>query len=271
MKVKQTLSQHGLRARKSLGQNFLRDDSFVRRIVDISGIGPEDTVVEIGPGLGIMTAQLARRARSVTALEIDSQLLEYLCLEYGHLDNLKFVHGDALEYDWKEFGNSFSLVANLPYNISSQVLVRIVEHREQVTSFTVMLQKEMAQRALAKEGSKDFGPLALYLSLYFDLQLGLATIPPHLFHPAPAVSSAVLCGTLLPQPRYDIKSFPKFQALVRLAFAHRRKTIRNNFRGAPWFERFLQQAPQLGILPERRAESLSLREFYALYNLVEES
>lgn len=270
MKVRQILNIHGLMAKKSLGQNFICDESFVQRIVKQSGVGPDDTVLEIGPGLGVMTRVLGERSARVIALEIDGQLLDYLRSSAHLPENVTLVHTDALRYDWGTLPAECRVVANLPYNISSQILMAIVEHQQLVQSFSVMLQREMALRAMGESGTKDFGPLAIYLRLYYDLELSISRIPPSVFYPAPGVESSVLQGRRLPQPRFPVGDFVRFQKLVRLSFSHRRKTLKNNYRGTTWFETFMDQAPALGISPELRAEALSLEQFYLLYRLLED-
>ncbi|MBW2648711.1 MAG: ribosomal RNA small subunit methyltransferase A, partial [Deltaproteobacteria bacterium] len=199
------LKRHRIRPVKRLGQSFLVDNNITSRIVDASKISGDDTVVEIGAGLGAMTSMIAERAKKVVALEIDPKLVNVLNEELKEISNIEIIHTDVLRYDFSLplGGNGRIKVAgNIPYNISSQILFRLIEFRDHISSATLMFQKEVADRIAAAAGTKKYGILSVILPMYAVLST-IMTVPSSCFHPKPKVDSSVL--------KMDIRERPLFE------------------------------------------------------------
>jgi len=253
-----------IRPKKRFGQNFLRDQQVIARIIDAARLAPDDRVLEIGPGLGVLTEQLLARAGLVQIVEIDRDLAGQW-LEQAD-DKLRVIQGDILALDWAELlgADGWKLVANLPYNISSQVVFRILDHRRSFTRLVLMFQKEVGERLLASPGGKDYGILSVFCQLWFDVQR-VVKVPPGAFYPAPKVDSVVLCFTPLPGPRVPVADEAFFRQVVKAAFAQRRKTLRNTLKGGGFDPQLIEDAlERAGIDPGRRAETLDLNEFRLL-------
>ena len=274
-----------IKARKSLGQNFLTDELVSRRIVDIVSPRSSDIVIEIGPGTGALTRLLAERGGYVVAIEIDARLIEELRRTMG-ASNLSIIEADALTVDWNSLLDDATdawrnlhqvpsdtprirVVANLPYYISTPIIERLIGLRSRLTDMTLMLQKEVVDRIASKPGSRDYGYLSVLVQLYCEA-MKLFEVPPSAFKPAPKVQSAILRLNVRERPAVDVSDEKRFITLVSAAFAQRRKTISNNLKAAAAmlkFNRPIEQAlEQSGIAPERRAETLTLEEFGALYH-----
>jgi len=245
-------------AKKSLGQNFLVDESAARRIVDAAEIGPDDTVVEIGPGRGALTKMLAERARRLVAIELDDGLYEALADEFSLRDNVEVVHMDALKYPFDDLTPPVKVVANLPYNISTPIIRRMMEARGVITLMVLMLQKEVAERIAATPGGKEYGFLTVIVQAYADAEV-LFSLPPGAFRPAPRVDSAVVTIDMHPSAVHDIPDPKFFSLVVSAAFAQRRKTLRNSLKSAGF-----SAAEGCPIDLSRRAETLSVAEFAEL-------
>lgn len=250
-----------IRAKKSLGQNFLKDPYYLKKIADAAQIGPGDRVLEIGPGLGHLTRILAERAARVLALELDDRLIPQLRREFGTAGNVELVHADALEFSYETLTGAWKVVANLPYYISTPIIQNLLQHRSAFTTLTLMLQKEVAERIVSGPGSRDYGYLSVLVQLHAEPRLAF-TVPPGAFTPAPKVDSAVItlelrrAPLLLPQ-REDV-----FIRVVKAAFSQRRKTLRNALKQlevSP--ERMAGALQATGIDLGRRAETLSIEEF----------
>jgi len=269
------LDRYGLRAKKAFGQNFLVADRVFRAIVDAAVGADDDWIVEIGAGLGTLTARLAERVPEgkVIALERDPDMVAVLRGELGGVENVEVEPGDAMRYDlamaarWR--GDRVVVCGNLPYHIASQILFRIVDARAHVRRAVVMIQKEMADRILAPPGGKDYGALGVMIQTYLDAKL-VAKVGPGAFVPAPKVDSSVL--RLVPlagdAPRVPIADAAHYSAVVHAAFGQRRKTLRNALR-ARWPEADVDAAlAATAIDGVRRGETLSIAEFGALASAI---
>ena len=255
--------------KKHLSQNFLYDPALLRRIIQVAGVGPEDTVVEIGPGPGRLTRMLAERARAVVAIELDRDLYSRLRAKCADLHNLTLVQGDALKYPYGELGGPFRVVANIPYHITTPIIFRLLEHRDQLRSMTLTVQKEVAERVAAKPGSKTYGVLSVMVQYHGRARLKFV-IPRKAFRPVPRVDSACLHVEVADSPTVEVKDPDLFASVVKASFGQRRKTIKNSLGSlAPEAQEALVAA---GIDPGLRAEMLSIKEFAlvadALYGLM---
>jgi 16S rRNA (adenine1518-N6/adenine1519-N6)-dimethyltransferase len=256
------MKQFGLRPRKGLGQNFLQDNRALQEIVKAAGIGPTDDILEIGPGLGNLTRYLALSARSVTAVELDKNLLPILDSVLAPYQNVRLVQGDILKLDPLLLMGSpdYLVVANIPYNITSSVLRHLLESKRQPRRLVLTVQEEVAERICARPGKMSL--LALSVQVYGRPGI-IAYIPAEAFFPAPKVDSAVLRVEINPEPRIPFEQLESFFRLIKAGFSQKRKTLRNALSGGLGIapaeaERLLTSA---GIDPMRRAETLSLEEW----------
>jgi len=260
-----------LYAKKSLGQNFLVDGNVLLRIVAAVDINQEDMILEIGPGKGALTELLAKKAKQVLAVELDNRLVEYLEGKFLQTDNVEIIRNDILRTDLPQILSSRSagrwkVAANLPYNISSQVLFKFIENREYFSELVLMLQKEVGERLVAPPGCKQYGILSVFCQLYFDISRQFL-VKPGSFRPIPKVDSMVLKFCVLPTPRVDVGDESLFRSVVKSSFGQRRKTLWNCLKGAAldMAEKDLELAfRRSGIDPGRRGETLSLDEFAIL-------
>ncbi len=268
------LQAWNLKPKRQLGQNFLSDPSTPEMIVRRAGIDPSDPVLEIGPGLGALTIPLARAAARVWAVETDAALVDLLRTELlvHRIENVTVIKEDVLRFSIPDFfrdidsERKLTVMGNLPYNISSQVLVRLIEGRAAVSRAVLMLQKEMAERLLASPGSKTYGRLTVMLRYCADVT-SLAVIRANLFFPRPRIESEVLEIRFRAEPEYPAEEEAFLFDVIKAAFGQRRKTLRNalagsQFRISPDVARAALEAAE--IAPERRAETLSVREFVDL-------
>lgn len=261
----------GIRARKALGQNFLVDRNVVARIADAVDIGPEDRILEVGPGKGALTELLAARCARLVAVELDTRLVPVLRREFSSNPRVEIVHDDILKLDLRSLLASagdgrWKVAANLPYNISTPVLFKFLDHIDLFSRMVLMLQKEVGDRLAASPGTKDYGTLSVFFQLHFNVARELI-VRPGSFHPVPKVDSVVLSFVPLEKPREDVGDEQYFRRMVKGAFSMRRKTLWNCFKGADLGLSGGQLAEALetcGIDPVRRGETLSLGEFAAL-------
>ena len=248
--------------KKRYGQHFLSDRNILQRIVRLAAIGPEDTVVEIGPGAGALTRELAAVARRVIAIEVDLDLIPRL--RASQPGNVEILEGDALEMNLADLARSFHLVGNLPYNISTPLLKQFIAARDHILDVTIMLQKEVAERLRAKPGTKSYGPLSLLVQYYATPIRGF-TVPPGAFTPRPKVDSEVIRLEWKPGVP-DAKDFTDF---VQLAFGSRRKKLLNNLvtlfpsRRREEIATILEAA---SLSRDARAETLTVEQFLRVYN-----
>ncbi len=253
------------RQTKRLGQNFLNDPNILRKICAAAELRKEDHVIEIGPGKGSLTEHLALGAGAVTAIEKDTRLRTFLDEKFAGSENVRFVYEDVLGAGLSCFsaGEKMKLVSNLPYNISTQILLKLLDERELFSKIVVMLQKEVAQRISSPKGRKSYGSLSVFLQSCFSVKLAFK-VSRHAFYPVPEVDSAVVVLDPLEKPVFLSSSEKTFRTVTRHAFSSRRKTIKNslgNFFEREMVERALSEA---GIDQGRRAESLSVEEFARL-------
>ncbi|MBF0153429.1 MAG: ribosomal RNA small subunit methyltransferase A [Magnetococcales bacterium] len=265
LRLQKLLRSHGLTPVHSQGQNFLIDAEVPRRIVAASGVGPSDRVVEIGPGLGSLTRPLLDKVGHVWCIERDTRLIPLLRHETRGLGELHIVAGDALHQDYRELadrlGGPLCVVANLPYQISSPLLLHFLEQRQAFHSLTLMFQREVAQRLAAPPGNKAYGTLSVHCQMWSHIKVVLE-VPPTAFHPVPKVSSAVIHMVLRDEPAVFLADPAALPPVVRAAFGQRRKTLANALKGlADDIPAWLARA---GIDGQRRGETLSLDEFARL-------
>ena len=250
----------GHRARKRFGQNFLSDPNIIRRIIDAIRPQPGETMVEIGPGLGAMTAPLLDRIDHLHVVEIDRDLIARLRERYSP-ERLSIHEGDALKFDFGTLGDPLRIVGNLPYNISTPILFHLAAFAEQVQDMTFMLQKEVVMRMVAEPGTEDYGRLSVMLQYRFRMGR-MFDVPPGAFRPAPKVMSSIVRLVPLPAEELTARDEVLLGAIVTAAFGQRRKTLRNTLR------EFLDEAgfAALGLDPGLRGERLSVAEFVAIAN-----
>lgn len=256
---------------KRLGQHFLRSREILERLMVVAEISQKDSVLEVGAGLGDMTAFLALRAKEVLALELDKRLLEILVSRFREMPNVKVVHGDALrlpiERVLMDLQRPRKVVANLPYNVGTKILLRLAEFPGEIDRMVLMFQKEVAERITAIPGSRSYGSLTVLLALHWKAQLAFV-VPPWAFSPRPKVDSAVVVLEPLNEPRAPVGDELLFRKLVKAAFGHRRKTLLNSLKSMPcasteWVEELLLR---VGVDKNSRAETLSVEQFAALSN-----
>lgn len=269
-KIKETLDRYGFKFSKSLGQNFLIDGNVVRKIVREAGITKDDYVLEIGPGMGTLTEELALNAKKVVAIELDKKLLPILDETLTNYDNVEIIYGDVLEVDLKKVieeklgGGPVKLVANLPYYVTTPIIGKLLEDGLNLESINVMVQKEVADRMAAGPGSKSYGSLSVFVNFYTNPKV-VVKVPKTVFMPQPKIDSSVI--------RLELKSdLPdidreKFFKVVKAAFSKRRKTIINALStfGFDLEKEDIRHAlERVGIKPEERAENISVEDFIKL-------
>lgn len=253
-----------LRAKKSLGQNFLKDPHYLAKIADAARIGPEDQVLEIGPGLGHLTRELAGRAGRLLAIELDDRLLPGLRKEFSGAPNVLIVHADALAYPYEQLSGAWKVVANLPYYLSTPIIRTLIDHRDKLISLTLMLQKEVAERVTASPGGKEYGFLSVLVQRYAEAHIRFP-VPAGAFTPRPEVDSAVVTLTLRERPADAVRSEEFLMRVVKAAFSQRRKTLRNALKQLGISPQTMEAVhATTGIDPGRRAETLSIHDFCVL-------
>ncbi|WCK54620.1 16S rRNA (adenine(1518)-N(6)/adenine(1519)-N(6))-dimethyltransferase RsmA [Aneurinibacillus sp. Ricciae_BoGa-3] len=276
-RTREILKKYGFTFKKSLGQNFLVDLNILDKIVQAAELTPEKGAIEIGPGIGALTERLAREAGKVVAIEIDQRLLPILKDTLSPYPHAEVVHGDVLEMDLASLiqdkfdGRRVSVVANLPYYVTSPILMKLLEERLPLENIVVMIQKEVAERLAASPGSKAYGALTVLAQFYAESDI--VTVVPHsVFIPQPNVDSAVLRLRIREKPAVDVDSEAMFYRVVKASFGQRRKTLSNNLInnlfGKERKEGMLSILEQVGIDPARRGETLSIKEFGELSNLI---
>ena len=273
----EVLQKYGFVFQKRFGQNFLIDTRVLDRIIEASEITKDDFVLEIGPGIGTMTQYLADAAREVTAVEIDDALIPILQDTLKEWDNVSVIHGDILKTDIRKIadeknqGRPIKVVANLPYYITTPIIMGLFESHVPVDSITVMVQKEVADRMQTGPGSKDYGALSLAVQYYAKPEI-VANVPPNCFMPRPKVGSAVIRLTRHQNPPVQAKDEKLMFRLIRASFNQRRKTLANglkNYEGLSFEKETIEAAiAECGFSPSVRGEALSLEEFAKLANVL---
>lgn len=260
------LKAFGLRASKRLGQNFLINSAIVQGIVTAAEIEAGDRVLEIGPGIGTLTQGLAEAGAQVTAVELDKKLPAVLAETLKGYDNVKIVPGDILKTDIRELMGQqpFKVAANLPYYITTPILMALLEQKLPITKIVTMVQKEVAERMIASPGGKDYGALTVAVQ-YFTAPEIVLEVPPSSFLPPPAVDSVVISCQVLENPSVSVEDEKMFFRVVRTSFGQRRKTLFNALKGLGLDKEIVAAAlEKTGIEPSRRGETLSLQEFAKL-------
>ena len=264
--IRSIQEKFGFTFKKGLGQNFLTSRDVLHEIVEAAE--PEDGVIEIGPGFGVLTQELAKNSEKVVTIEIDERLIDVLDYTLSDYDNVKIVNKDILKTNLKELikeefdGRKVSVAANLPYYITTPIITKLLEEKLPIKSIVVMVQKEVALRLAAKEGSKDYGAISV-LCRYYTEPTVVTKVPASLFVPPPKVDSAVLKLKIREKPAVDVLDEKMFFKVVKASFAQRRKTLLNCLCSG-----FSVPKTQLSsllesidILPSRRGETLSIEEF----------
>lgn len=272
LNTKELVKKYGFRFTKSLGQNFLVDPTVVRDIIEGSNITKADHVIEIGPGVGTLTRALLEAAGQVTAVEIDSALIPILKEELKDYDNFRLIEGDVLKTDLKALtqGAPVKVVANLPYYVTTPILLRLLEEDFPWQSITIMIQKEVAMRLNAGPGTKDYGSLSVLISYYADTEL-IRLVTPVSFIPQPKVDSLVIRLDRRSQRRVAPKDEQLFFQLVRQSFAMRRKTLHNTLKPMGIDPVIMADSfAAAGIDPGRRGETLTIEEFARLSDEIKE-
>lgn len=276
-RTKALLNQYGFNFKKSLGQNFLIDVNIIHNIIDASDIDEQTGIIEVGPGMGSLTEQLAKSAKKVMAFEIDQRLIPVLKDTMGPYDNVTVINEDILKADIANYVTEhlancekIMVVANLPYYITTPILLNLMQQKLPIDGYVVMMQKEVGERLNAQVGTKAYGSLSIVAQYYTETSKVL-TVPKSVFLPPPNVDSIVVKLMKRPTPIVDIDDENKFFKMTKAAFSQRRKTINNNYQslfvnGKVNKEKILEWLEAAGIDPRRRGETLSIKEFANLYN-----
>ena len=273
--TKAVLERHGFTFKKSFGQNFLTDTNILQKIVDTAEIDDQVNVIEIGPGIGALTEFLAERAAQVMAFEIDHRLVPILADTLRDFDNVTIVNEDILKVDLAQHIQNFKnpdlpikVVANLPYYITTPILMHLIESGIPFSEFVVMMQKEVADRISAKPNTKAYGSLSIAVQYYMTAKVAFI-VPRTVFVPAPNVDSAILKMVRRPEPAVSVEDENFFFKVSKACFTHRRKTLWNNLTG--YFgkteevkDKLTKALDQAGLAPSVRGEALSLAEFASL-------
>ena len=274
-KTIEVIQKYQFAFQKRFGQNFLIDAHVLEKIVSAAGITKDDCVLEIGPGIGTMTQYLAESAGQVIAVEIDTNLLPILADTLKDYSNVKVINQDILKVDINELvkeynnGRPIKVVANLPYYITTPIIMGLIESNLPIDNITVMVQKEVADRMQVGPGSKDYGALSLAVQYYASPYI-VANVPPNCFIPRPNVGSAVIRLTRYQEPPVQVKDPKLMFKLIRASFNQRRKTLQNGLNNSPEIsfskEEITKAIESLGVSPSVRGEALSLEQFAQLAN-----
>jgi 16S rRNA (adenine1518-N6/adenine1519-N6)-dimethyltransferase len=249
--------------KKYLSQNFLFKTAILKRIIEVAQVDTKDTVIEIGPGPGSMSKMLAHQSGKLIAIELDKDMIPRLRATFVGMEHVTLVEGDALKFDYSSIEGPFKVVANIPYHITTPLIFKLLEHRDRLTSMTLTVQKEVAQRIAAAPGNKSYGVLSIMVQ-YHGIAQYKFVIPAKAFKPVPKVDSACLHLEIVPEHTVDVKDEQLFFAIVRAAFNQRRKTLHNALKKAiPGMNEALTA---VGVDPKARAETLSVETFAAIAN-----
>ena len=286
--------KHNFKISKSLGQNFLTDQNIIEKILDGAQIEEGDFVIEIGPGMGVLTAAASERASKVLAIEIDKNLLPILADTLSEYENVEIIHGDVLKQDLNALiaqsldssdsakhnteqgsvaptgnANNVKIIGNLPYYITTPIIMKILEEKTQAHSLTIMMQKEVAERINARPGTKAYGAITVAINYYCTVH-HIADVHRSVFIPKPNVDSQVLRLDIRETPPVHVESEKVFFACIKAGFGQRRKTLLNSLTGVHGLEKqeVLEALQKAKIDPTRRAETLDLSEFATLANCI---
>ena len=279
-KTKEVLAKYGMSAKKKFGQNFLIDSGVLDGIVSAAGVTIDDCVLEIGPGIGSLTQYLAESAGKVVAVEIDKTLIPVLADTLSEYDNVTVINEDVLKVDIDEIvkeyngGKPIKVVANLPYYITTPIIMKLFESGAPIESITVMVQKEVADRMAMGPGNKDYGSLSLAVGYYAEAS-EVMDVPPSSFIPQPGVGSAVVKLTRYSEPAVQVQDEKYMFEIIRTSFNQRRKTLSNSLANNPALRVSRQQVQdalvEMGIDEKARGEILSLEQFARLSDILQRS
>ena len=265
------LNQYGLKAKKKLGQNFLINKDIIDEIVEKSGITKDDVVLEIGPGLGTLTKELIKSTKRVIAVELDEDMVDILQKRFNE-DNLEIVNEDILKVDIFEYTKMYGpikVVANLPYYITTPIVMKLLESGYDITSITVMVQKEVGERICSTSDDRENSAITIGISYYAKASI-IINVPKENFLPSPEVDSVVIKLDILKEPPVSLINKSKFFALVKAAFSQRRKTINNSLSSGGYDkEKVKEVLAKLNLDPKLRAEDLSIQDFANISNELE--
>ncbi|MGL5507006.1 MAG: 16S rRNA (adenine(1518)-N(6)/adenine(1519)-N(6))-dimethyltransferase RsmA [Paraclostridium sp.] len=274
-KTKEVVDKHGFKFSKSLGQNFLIDNNVIDRILGGARLGEGDKIIEVGPGIGTLTREMGKVADKVVAIEIDKTLIPILTETLDEFDNIEVINQDILKVDVQALveeklsGGPVKLVANLPYYITTPIVMKFLEEDIPVTDIVVMVQKEVADRMNAGPGTKEYGTLSIAVQYYCDTEI-VAKAPRHMFIPQPNVDSTVIGLHVRPERKYAVDNEEVFFKTVKAGFAQRRKTLLNTL-GTLGFlskEEIREVLAEANIDEKRRGETLTIEEFANLSNKI---
>ena len=271
--TKEVVNKHNFKFSKSLGQNFLIDDNVIDRILEGARLSETDRIIEVGPGIGTLTREMGKVAENVVAIEIDKTLIPILKETLADLDNVEVVNEDILKVDVQGLineklnGGPVKLVANLPYYITTPIVMKFLEEDIPVTDIVVMVQKEVADRMNAQPSTKDYGALSVAVQYYCDTEI-VAKAPRHMFVPQPNVDSIVIGLHVRDEKKYVVDNEEIFFKTVKASFGQRRKTLLNSLGGLGFLSKDqIREALQAANIDEkRRGETLSIDEFANLSN-----
>ncbi len=271
--TKQIVEKHNFKFSKSLGQNFLIDDNVIDKILDGARLSETDKIIEVGPGIGTLTREMGKTAKNVVAIEIDKTLIPILQETLSDLDNVEVVNEDILKVDVQGLinekleGGPVKLVANLPYYITTPIVMKFLEEDIPVTDIVVMVQKEVADRMNAKPSTKDYGALSVAVQYYCDTEI-VAKAPRHMFVPQPKVDSIVIGLHVREEKKYEVDNEDIFFKTVKASFGQRRKTLLNSLGGLGFLtkDQIREALLASNIDEKRRGETLSIEEFATLAN-----
>ncbi len=256
-------------ANKSLGQHFLVDPKTIQRIINACALNSDDHVLEIGPGKGALTRSLALKVAELTVIEKDKELARYL-KEDAALSGVNVIYDDVLNFDWRKIKKPIKVIGNLPYNVATPIIEKIIHNRDKVSAFYFMVQLEHGQRLMAGPHSKSYGSLSCFIQYYAVIKK-LFHIKRTCFRPSPKVDSCFMSLHFLDKPRYECANEDLLFEVIRASFNYRRKTLLNSLSFIYQKEELLSLAEKVGVNLQKRAEDLELQEYVALAGAIERS
>jgi len=271
---KEIIHQYNIKPRKKLGQSFLLDKNIIQKIAAVANISDDDVVLEIGSGIGVLTEEIAAKARRLIAVELDEKLSELLKDKLARYDNVEIHNTDILKFDFGSLADRYKtkikVVGNVPYNISSPLIFHLLSYRHVISDFTLMLQKEVVERLVAEPDNKSYGVPSVILQMFAEVEKVL-DVPATCFYPRPKVESAVIKGAFREKSLVALADEEFFIKLVRASFAQRRKTLLNNLKRAALMvnvpeEKIREALAEARIDGRRRGETLTVSEFGCLAN-----
>lgn len=264
------LNKYKLKANKSLGQNFLINEQIIDDIVKVANVNEDDLIIEIGPGLGSLTSKLADNAKKVVAIELDQNMIEILKERFSLYKNVEIIHGDIMKVDLKEIigeEKNVKIVANLPYYITTPIVMKLLEENLKMKSITVMVQKEVGERFCAIPGGKEYGAITVSINYYSDPKIVL-DVPKDNFNPIPEVDSCVV-QLKLKKNHIELKDKKLFFRLIKIAFSQRRKNIGNSLTGIGMIKQEVKEMLEvLSLDINLRAENLSINQYAQIANYI---